>query len=139
MAFNLDSSARGIMDVSQQRISEDDRRAFKDLLVSDSYEHLKRKSLQELLEEVNITETQRAEYEFSGDGFTDETYGSKLTEEEFCSLTARKLLDQIMDDLIPIYDEESLVNQEVRSHYTFGTPNSQDNATNATNMGQFVS
>jgi hypothetical protein len=57
MAFNLDSSARGIMDVSQQRISEDDRRAFKDLLVSDSYEHLKRKSLQELLEEVNITET----------------------------------------------------------------------------------
>ena len=74
-------------------------------------------------------------YEFSGDGFTDETNGSKLTEEEFCSLAARKMLDQIMDDLIPINDEDSLANQEVRSHYTFGTPNSKDYATNATNMG----
>jgi len=57
MTFNLDSSARGIIDVSQQKISDNDKRAFKDLLISDSYEHLKRKSLQELLDEVNITET----------------------------------------------------------------------------------
>ena len=45
------------------------------------------------------------------------------------------MLDQIMDDLIPNNDEDSLANQEVRNHYTFGTPNSKDYATNATNMG----
>jgi hypothetical protein len=56
------------------------------LIRNDSYEHIKRKSLQQLLDEVDVTETSRAVYEFSGDGFTEVTSGSKLTEEEMCSI-----------------------------------------------------